>query len=109
MSDAYSKAGGGMDAVVDAANVVNPLYHALGSAVEVYDAAERSWRQGDRGRRARKGGRHRREKRTPGLRALSIEIVTVPQTTTRSWRDFPPVPSRTFAFHTVRRRPCLTK
>jgi len=109
MSDAYSKAGGGMDAVVDAANVVNPLYHALVSGVEAYDAAERGCRSGGRGRRARRGGRGRRDKRTPGLRAWGIEIVIVSQTTIRSWRDLSPVPPRTFAFHTVRRRPCLTK
>src|SRR5262245_13318879 len=41
MSDAYSRAGGGVDGVVDAANVINPLYHAAVEGIEAYEAVER--------------------------------------------------------------------
>lgn len=41
MADAYTKAGGGVDGVLDAANTVNPLYHAAVAGIEAYNAAER--------------------------------------------------------------------
>src|SRR5262249_23180747 len=41
MGDAYTKGGGGFGGVVDAANVVNPLYHAGVASIEAYKAAER--------------------------------------------------------------------
>src|SRR6516225_9776943 len=41
MVDAYQKGGGGLSGVLDAANVVNPLYHAAVAGYETYQAVER--------------------------------------------------------------------
>ncbi len=41
IGDAYTKRGGGVDGALDAANVVNPLYHAAVAGYEAYQAAGR--------------------------------------------------------------------
>src|SRR5438128_9399529 len=38
MAEAYTKGGGGVSGVLDAANTVNPLYHAAVAGYEAYEA-----------------------------------------------------------------------